>query len=127
VLGQRRELYSVFHAEIFRRASNRCQNQLVFRHSSHSLPLKLSRPRFCVGFAWLDMNHIDLPLDGSGQVQRSQSGLLPQRIDCGLPYPAMARTRHCRVKPSMNTEHAMLTACALHAQADFAIHALKGL
>jgi hypothetical protein len=50
----RRELYSVFHADIFLLASNRFQNQLVFRHSSRSFPLKLSMPPFCVGLpGWM--------------------------------------------------------------------------
>ena len=53
-LWGRRELYSVFQADTFFLASKRFQNQLVFKHSSRSFPLKLSMPPFCVGLpGWM--------------------------------------------------------------------------
>jgi hypothetical protein len=48
------ELYSTRQAAIFARASNRFQNQLTFKHSSRSRPLKLSMNAFCVGLpGWM--------------------------------------------------------------------------
>src|SRR2546428_836667 len=48
-------LYSVLQAPIFWRASQRFSNQLTFRHSSRSRPLKLSTLAFCTGLPRCDV------------------------------------------------------------------------
>jgi hypothetical protein len=54
LLCGRSSLYSILHAAILRRASNRFWNQLRFKHSSRIRPLKLSTRPFCVGFpGWM--------------------------------------------------------------------------
>jgi hypothetical protein len=44
LLCGRSSLYSSFHAAIFALASDKFPNQLAFKHSSRSLPWKLSTP-----------------------------------------------------------------------------------
>jgi hypothetical protein len=51
LLCGRSSLYSIFHAAIFRRASNKFWNQLTVKHSSRNRPWKLSTCAFCVGWA----------------------------------------------------------------------------
>jgi hypothetical protein len=49
LLCGRSSLYSLRHAVIFLRASNKFWNQLTAKHSSRSRPWKLSTCAFCVG------------------------------------------------------------------------------
>jgi len=43
-------------------AGQRFRNQLTFKHSSRSLPLKLSTCAFCNGLSWLNVGQLQFPV-----------------------------------------------------------------
>lgn len=63
----RSRLYSSFHPVILRLASARFSNQLAFKHSSRSRPLKLSTWAVLGRLYWLDVDELNPPFFAPAQ------------------------------------------------------------